>query len=224
MPKCCDHCNKGCNENHLLSGADKFWKDKKLAQSVHDLMMGRGHGLAKDLETILGESLDDKSILDLGCGGGRIYQLYNPSRYVGIDQSANMLDIAMREAADKNGLSLCLAELFDSDLIDFQTDEHFDIVLMLNVLQHVTNPIELVEHMMEFSANTYVIEFFLNTADKTQYHDTSVGRTSVSRPRAFVDDVVAIMEEYGLRTATLVGETINSNVAPVFVAGWRIGS
>lgn len=209
-------------EDHLLPGADKFWKSKELSQSVHNVMMGRSKGLARDLEAILGETLDGKSILDLGCGGGRIYKLYKPSRYVGVDQSANMLDIAERESADKDGKSLCLAELFDSDLIDFQVDEHFDIALMLNVLQHVTNPIELVNHMLGFSADTYVIEFFLNTADKTQYHDTSVGRTSVSRPRSFVDEIVSIMESNGLRTATLVGKTINTNVAPVFIAGWRI--
>lgn len=209
-------------EDHLLPGADKFWKSKELSQSVHDVMMNRGKGLARDLEAILGETLDGKSILDLGCGGGRIYKLYKPSRYVGVDQSANMLDIAERESADKDGKSLCLAELFDSDIEMFYTTGHFDVILMLNVLQHVTNPIDLVNHIMTLHANTYVIEFFLNTANKTQYHDTSVGRTSVSRPRSFVDEVVAIMESNGLRTATLVGETINTNVAPVFVAGWRI--
>jgi len=188
-------------------------------------MMGRGKGLARDLEAILGETLHSKSILDLGCGGGRIFLLYDPVRYVGVDQSEKMLTIA-REQEHRGELRIPVpaVDFYHSDLIDFETDEHFDIVLMLNVLQHVTNPIGLVEHMMEFSANTYVIEFFLNTADKTQYHDTSVGRTSVRRPGAFVDDVVTIMEKYGLRTATLVGETINTNVAPVFVAGWRIGS
>ena len=209
----------------LLPGADKFWKDEKLAQSVHDVMMGRGHGLARDLEAILGETLHSKSILDLGCGGGRIFLLYDPVRYVGVDQSEKMLTIA-REQEHRGELRIPIpaVDFYHSDLIDFQTDEHFDVVLLLNVLQHVTNPIELIEHMMGFSADTYVIEFFLNTVGEIQYHDTSVGRTSISRPRAFVDDVVAIMENNGLRTATLVGETINSNVAPVFVAGWRINA
>jgi len=205
-------------ESHLLPGADKFWKNEKLSQSVHDVMMGRSKGLARDLEAILGETLDNKSILDLGCGGGRIYKLYKPSRYVGVDQSVNMLNIAEKECEE--GLSP--VNLYRSDLIDFRTDEHFDIALMLNVLQHVTNPMVLINHMLGFDADTYVIEFFLNMANQFQYHDTSVGRTSVSRPDAFVDDVTMIMEASGLRTATLVGETINTNVAPVFVAGWRI--
>lgn len=222
MTRCCSEpCGENC-ECHLLPGADKFWKDEKLVQSVHDVMMRRGRGLARDLEMLLGETLSDKSILDLGCGGGRIYKLYKPKSYVGVDQSANMLDIAEKECADENGELPFPVRLVLTDLIVFQRDEHFDIALMLNVLQHVTNPLDLVNHMMTLSADIYVIEFFLNTANKTQYHDTSVGRTSVSRPREFVDDVVYIMESNGLRTATLVGQVINANVSPVFVAGWRI--
>ncbi len=222
MTKCCSQpCDEKC-EHHLLPGADKFWKDKELAQAAHDVMMGRSKGLKRDLEAILGETLDNKSILDLGCGGGRIYKLYEPSRYVGVDQSGLMLMIAEEECLAKIEHSKSEVELHCSDLVDFQTEEHFDIALMLNVLQHVTNPLDLVNHMMTLIADTYVIEFFLNVANKTQYHDTSVGRTSVSRPRAFVDDVANIMESNGLRTATLVRETINTNVAPVFVAGWRI--
>lgn len=207
---------------HLLPGADKFWKSKKLSQDVHDVMMGRGKGLAKDLEAILGDTLSGKTILDLGCGSGRIFLLYMPWRYVGVDQSVNMIAIAERVCVAKVGEPTKEIELYHSDLIDFQTDEHFDVTLMLNVLQHVTNPMSLVNHMLQFNADTYVIEFFLNTASQTQYHDTSVGRTSVSRPQSFVDEVVAIMESNRLRTATLVGEVVNTNVAPVFIAGWRI--
>lgn len=225
-------------KTQLLDGADKFWKRKDLSLAVHDVMMNRGDSLKRDLDTILGESLDGLSVLDLGCGGGRIFLLYDILRYYGVDQSRNMLDIAEEESAkiawerevassdpddDFSSTYQVKLDFAHSDLMDFQSNEHFDIVLLLNVIQHVHNPIELLEHTLHFDADTYVIEFFLNTAGRTQYHDTSTGTTSVSRPRAFVDDIVSVMENNGLRTATLVGVAINTNVAPVFVAGWRDG-
>ena len=223
------------NKAKLLDGADKFWKRKDLAFAVHDVMMNRSEGLAKDIDTILGESLDGKSVLDLGCGGGRIFLLYDIPRYHGVDQSKNMLDIAEEECAkiackreeaskttsdDFSSAYEIKLDFAHSDLMNFHTDESFDVVLLLNVMQHVHNPIELLEHTLSFSSGIYIIEFFLNTADRTQYHNTSTGTTSVSRPRAFVDKVVTVMEDKGLATAILVSSPVNTNVAPVFVAGW----
>ena len=208
-------------KTELLEGAKKFWESESLAHAVDGVMMERASELARDLEELFGEDLNGKRILDLGCGTGRIFELYTPLRYVGVDQSANMIAIAEERCAVKVGEPTKEIELYHCDLMDFRANEHFDVVLLLNVLQHVHNPLDLLEHILCFDADTYMIEFFLNTAGLTQYHDTSVGTTSVSRPRAFVDEVVEIMESDGLVTATLIGNALNTNVAPVFVAGWR---
>ena len=86
--------------------------------------------------------LKGKRILDLGCGDG-YYSIYLNKRgadVVGVDLSSNMVKLAKKNAK-KNGLEIPFYEI-DGNKLNF-SDEYFDMVLTVVVLQHVIGEFEL---------------------------------------------------------------------------------
>lgn len=77
--------------------------------------------------------LDVKSVLDVGCGPGRlgtlIRGLFPSASYTGIDVSPAVLHVA--------GVRLPDAEFHEASLFDFETDQRFDLVLASELLMHV---------------------------------------------------------------------------------------
>lgn len=85
------------------------------------------------------ENANGTSIADLACGDGTLTRLFYEhfSRVVGVEASGKHLEEA-RKRLPHCEFHECLIE-------DFNTDEKFDSVFMLNVLEHVVNPIELLQ-------------------------------------------------------------------------------
>lgn len=79
----------------------------------------------------------DDSVLDIGCGTGRLTrQLDFRTRY-GIDISADMLEIAKREDDD--------ISYFQADMKDFDLDRTFDVVVAtVDVLNYLENEEEFI--------------------------------------------------------------------------------
>jgi SAM-dependent methyltransferase len=65
-------------------------------------------------------------VLDLGCGDGRLLAALAPSRGVGVDRSAEMVDRARREHPH---LDFVLGDIEDPDTLD-QLDAPFDVILL----------------------------------------------------------------------------------------------
>ena len=86
----------------------------------------------------LAESLRPSSVLEVGCGFGRITQIISPhvGRYVAIDVSQHQ--IAAAEAKTVN------VEYHQVALQDFRSDESFDLVLAVEVLMHIP-PTQIVD-------------------------------------------------------------------------------
>ena len=82
--------------------------------------------------------LEDKvgnSLLDLACGDGYITSLMESafSRIVGVDASQTHLSVAQKRLPE--------IEFVESLLENYDTNEKFSTVTMLDVLEHVQNPI-----------------------------------------------------------------------------------
>ena len=77
------------------------------------------------------------SLLDLACGDGTLTSLLAPSfkRVVGVDASNQHLGLA-REMLPE-------VEFHEALIEDFETEERFDTITMLNILEHVVDPVEL---------------------------------------------------------------------------------
>ena len=81
------------------------------------------------------ENAQGDSLLDLACGDGTITSMLSSkfNRVVGVDASGSHL-VKAREKCPK-------AEFHESLIETFETQEKFDTVTMLNILEHVINPV-----------------------------------------------------------------------------------
>lgn len=97
--------------------------------SSYNLILGQYQAKAC-LDTARGESL-----LDMPCGDGSLTAMLAPAfkRVVGIDASSKHLELARR--------ALPGAHFYEALIEDFETDERFDTVTMLNILEHVQDPV-----------------------------------------------------------------------------------
>jgi len=77
----------------------------------------------------------DKSLLDLPCGDGTLTSLLAPffDRVVGVDASGQHLALARECLPD--------VEFHEALIEEFETDEQFDNITMLNILEHVVDPV-----------------------------------------------------------------------------------
>lgn len=80
------------------------------------------------------------SVLDLGCGNGRLFahvaRAHALARYVGTDSCAALIELARARYAGAN-VQLEHAELFDEQGAPALPNERFDVVALMGVLHHV---------------------------------------------------------------------------------------
>jgi SAM-dependent methyltransferase len=88
------------------------------------------------------------SILDLGCGSGRLAQLFAPHpfrRYVGVDLSTEGLRLA-------RGLGLARCEFTEGDFETWRPDEKFDVIMFSECIGYARDPGALTAAFAEFLA------------------------------------------------------------------------
>jgi len=87
-----------------------------------------------------------KTILDIGCGNGRIGSLFSTDNtVVGIDVS-----LAAVDAARSKGLSGLVGSI--DGRLPFK-DETFDVILLIEVIEHVFDPVSLVNEIYRVLRN-----------------------------------------------------------------------
>lgn len=120
------------------------------------------------VEQILGTRVQGKTLLDVGTN----YGLFpfnaiqrGAKRAVGLEPEEGRYKIA-REIAGLHGDTYEINQGFADEL---RTNEMFDIVSVLNVLHHVTNPVQTVLHLSKFCKESMIFE--LSRADDSAYID-----------------------------------------------------
>jgi ubiquinone/menaquinone biosynthesis C-methylase UbiE/acyl carrier protein len=94
---------------------------------------------------------DNLHIADLGCGPGylieRLLQQFPSSKFVGVEQSTLLADLAQERLKKYSAVE----NVFKGSIDQFTPPEHsFDFVLIRLVLEHVPNPIALLQHIRTF--------------------------------------------------------------------------
>jgi 2-polyprenyl-3-methyl-5-hydroxy-6-metoxy-1,4-benzoquinol methylase len=91
------------------------------------------------------------SLLDMPCGDGSLTALMAPhfDRVVGLDASSKHLALAKQ--------NLPGVELYEGLIEDFETDERFDTITMLNVLEHVSDPVGVLRKAASLLTNDGVL-------------------------------------------------------------------
>lgn len=104
------------------------------------------------------DDLSGKSVLDVGCFYGFFLHeamRRGAGRAVGIEADPERFRIASRLAAEWNGG----IEIREGLLEDAELDEKFDLVLFLNVLHHVRDPLAAMRKLASLCRGTVVVEF-----------------------------------------------------------------
>lgn len=98
--------------------------------------------LWRDLEPLASFVKEGDSVLDIGCGNGRLYQLFRHKStgtrhkkidFVGVDISEKLVEIAQREYPE--------AKFFVADMVDLPFEEEkFDVIFCLVAFHHLPEP------------------------------------------------------------------------------------
>jgi len=82
-----------------------------------------------DMNFLLAQINKGDSVLDFGCGNGRLYpELRKDVKYLGIDFSSGLIEEAKKKFPD--------AEFQVSDILEFNSDKKFNVVISISVLNH----------------------------------------------------------------------------------------
>ena len=133
---------------------DALYNEDRLVQRTLRPGLHRRRDLALDVV----RSYTDPSVLDVGCGSGRVGEgalEAGASRYVGVDFSAPMLDLA-RQRLDRFGERVTLVE---GDFLDTPLEGQFDVVLALGFFDYIPNPEDFTRRMYELCAGEVVASF-----------------------------------------------------------------
>jgi SAM-dependent methyltransferase len=133
---------------------DRLYDEEgRLQRFLRPALAGRA-----DLAVSVVRSLTGPSVLDVGCGSGRVGERVleaGAGRYVGIDFSAPMLDLA-RERLARFGSK---AELVEGDFLTEPVEGPFDVVLALGLFDYTPEPERFAARMAELSSGVVVASF-----------------------------------------------------------------
>ena len=92
--------------------------------------------------------LNDKSVIDYGCGTGAFLE-YSKNKFksiIGFDVSQEACDI------NNNDKLYCVSD------INLINQNKYDILTMFHVLEHIKNPVEFLKQVMEIDAEYFAVE------------------------------------------------------------------
>lgn len=119
--------------------------------SSYDAVKKKNQYYYDSLKKVIGKViLPNQKVLDLGTGTGELLNFLKPSKGVGIDISANMIEQARSKFPHLNFVM--------ASYEDFKTQDTFDFILLADVIEHLENPQTLFFNIKRFChSNTKVV-------------------------------------------------------------------
>ena len=104
-------------------------------------------------------NLSNKTVLDVGCGAGRLsFLLANEdAKVTGIDYSPNMITLAKKYQIQKNQPNI---EFICCDFPkEFPPEKKYDISIAIGVLDYIQNPQEFLKKMASLTNNKMIVSY-----------------------------------------------------------------
>lgn len=118
----------------------------------------RGVDRSATRDLIFPKSLAGKTVLDVGCALGYFCfeaETRGAARAVGVELREDRFHDAMLLKDIKESR----VDFLQRDIISEPLDEHFDVILLLNVIHHLNDPIGIIRQLASITEERLVIEF-----------------------------------------------------------------
>lgn len=151
-------------ETEIFSNlASLWWDETGPFKALHAMNPVRLRFMLDHIRQHFGEQTKHLSLLDIGCGGGLVCEPFARLGFnvTGIDQSEKAIEVATQHAKDQ-GLNITY-NCADANTLD----ETFDVITLLEVLEHVDTPTELLK-IAASRLNPNGLLFF-STLNRTAY-------------------------------------------------------
>jgi 2-polyprenyl-3-methyl-5-hydroxy-6-metoxy-1,4-benzoquinol methylase len=154
---------------------EEILRERKFGYHRVDLPFGlHTKGKTRDnlRDLILPESLEGKTVLDVGCALGYFCfeaEARGAARIVGVEQNEKRFDDAMLLKDIKESK----VDFIRRDITLDPLDERFDYVLLLNVIHHLSDPISLIRQLASITEERLII-MFPTFADSTFRETTNI--------------------------------------------------
>lgn len=150
-------------ETELFSKlADTWWDEMGPFKALHAMNPIRMQYMLTHIRSCFSDT-DKLKVLDIGCGGGLVCEPFARLGHIvtGVDQSQEAIQIATSHA-NEQGLNILY---HCGDIQD--THETYDVITLLEVLEHVDNPQHLLKAALKLLAPGGLI--FFSTLNRTVF-------------------------------------------------------
>lgn len=105
-------------------------------------------------------SINDKTILDIGCGSGRYmveYAKQGARKVIGVDFSPQMLELARKLLIQEGVQERC--DFVQGNFLELGFTDKFDVVLAMGVFDYVENPQVFLQKLVNLSRGIVIAGF-----------------------------------------------------------------
>ena len=134
-------------------------------QSPGTRLLRMGPRRSRDFAASIVAEHESPTVLDVGCGPGRVGEAVmeaGASRYVGVDFSPRMLELARTRLADVEPV-----QLIESDFLELDLAERYDVVLALGLFDYLDDPGRAASWLVDHCEQTLVATFSRRDRVKT---------------------------------------------------------
>ena len=155
--------------------------------------------IGKENGTVIDMILDNASVsrgdsvLDVGCGTGRLFPYYlkrNVSSIMGIDISSGMIEAAKRNCLSEKIVLIC------DDASEHYFEKSYDRIVVFDAFPHFTDPERMMQNLSEHLSEGGTLTIAHDSSREEINRRHTMMRKNVSHVLMDIDELESIVSEY----------------------------